>query len=233
MQRQDFKVPQVAAPLRQSVVGSIRDAILTGHYLAGERLVEKDLCDLTGVSRTLVREALRQLETEGLVIVQPNKGPHVVSISVEEARGIYDVRECLEGLAAELFARNATDENRQGLEAAFGDLKSAMAAKNPIEILRRKEGFYNAILAGTGNSSLVTVLTVINGQIRLLQSSWQRDPDRDEGILVELRGMVEALVEGDARQARRRTVEHVRNASKVALARLEAGERGATLNAAE
>ena len=235
VQRKDFRVVQVPAPLRQSVVGSIRDAILTGHYLSGERLPEKDLCDLTGVSRTLVREALRQLEAEKLVEVIPNRGPYVVTISAEVAKGIYQVREALEGLAAELFAKNASDADCLHLEDALEALKKAILSKEPLEVLRKKEGFYDSILRGAGNPALTTALQVINGQIRLLQSSWQRDAGRDEDIVTELEDVVKALVARDADNARRLSIRHVRNASKVALERLKVSEprQRAKVDAAE
>src|ERR1700754_1197613 len=100
----DFKVPRAASVLRHSVTESIRNAILLGRFKGGERLPERALCEMTGVSRTLVREALRQLESEGLITVLPHRGPVVASLSVKQAEGIYQVRIELEGLACQLFA---------------------------------------------------------------------------------------------------------------------------------
>jgi DNA-binding GntR family transcriptional regulator len=102
--RYNFRVNRPAATLRHSVTESIRQAIALGRLPPGARMPERDLCEMTGVSRTLVREALRQLESEGLVEVIPHKGPVVTIITPEQAVGIYQVREVLEGLAAELFA---------------------------------------------------------------------------------------------------------------------------------
>jgi GntR family transcriptional regulator, trigonelline degradation regulator len=93
---ESMKVSNVAAPVRLQVAASFRSAILSGRFQPGDRLIEKDLCDLTGASRTSVREALRQLETEGLVQLVPNKGPIVASIDPKQARSIYQVRAVLE-----------------------------------------------------------------------------------------------------------------------------------------
>jgi DNA-binding GntR family transcriptional regulator len=92
---ESMKVSNVAAPVRLQVAASFRSAILSGRFQPGDRLIEKDLCDLTGASRTSVREALRQLETEGLVQLVPNKGPIVASIDPKQARSIYQVRAVL------------------------------------------------------------------------------------------------------------------------------------------
>ena len=123
-----FRVLKVAAPLRQQVVDGIRRAITTGRFRGGARLIERDLCEMAGVSRTLIREALRQLETEGLVKVIPNKGPIVVVVSPDEAKNVYQVRAELEGLASRLFVENASAPQVASLKQAFGDLKRAYAA---------------------------------------------------------------------------------------------------------
>ena len=80
-----FRVEKVAAPLRYSVTESIRSATAAGRYKAGDRLPERELCELTGVSRTLVREAMRQLESEGVIKVEPHRGPFVARLSRDHA----------------------------------------------------------------------------------------------------------------------------------------------------
>src|SRR6187399_1033212 len=120
-----MRISSVAAPVRQQVLASFRSAILSGRFQPGDRLIEKELCELTGASRTSVREALRQLETEGLVDMVPNKGPIVASIDPQQARSIYQVRAALESLAGSLFATNATPAQIRMLEGAVADLSAA------------------------------------------------------------------------------------------------------------
>ena len=96
--------------MRHQVAEVLRAAITTGRFAPGQRLVEKDLCELTGVSRASVREALRQLESEGLIQTLPNRGPLVSRLSTQDAASIYQVRGALEALAAQLFANHATDQ---------------------------------------------------------------------------------------------------------------------------
>jgi GntR family transcriptional regulator, trigonelline degradation regulator len=93
----DMLVERPAA-LRDQVVGNLRDAIINGQFAPGARLVERQMCELLGVSRTLVREALRQLEAEGWVRILPYRGPVVASMTPEEVRDLYEVRSALEGI---------------------------------------------------------------------------------------------------------------------------------------
>src|SRR5215510_37994 len=89
MDERNFRVVRIAAPLRHSVVENIRNAIAAGRFKAGDRLPERELCEMIGVSRTLVREALRQIESEGLIKVIPNRGPIVARVTPEQAQGVY------------------------------------------------------------------------------------------------------------------------------------------------
>src|SRR5689334_11154291 len=96
-----------AAPLRLKVEDELRQAIIDGRLAPGERLTERRLTEMTGVSRTLIREALRQLESQGLVSLIPNKGPVVRELTAAEGRDLYAIRAVLEGLAARFFVQNA------------------------------------------------------------------------------------------------------------------------------
>src|SRR5260370_18129806 len=95
----DMVVERLAA-LRDQVVGNLRNAIINGQFASGARLVERQMCELLGVSRTLVREALRQLEAEGWVRILPYRRPIVASMTPEEVRDLYEVRSAPQGIAA-------------------------------------------------------------------------------------------------------------------------------------
>jgi DNA-binding GntR family transcriptional regulator len=224
-QDQEFKVARVAAPLRQSVIASIRNSIAVGRFKAGERLVERDLCEMTGVSRTVVREVIRQLESEGLVTVIPNRGPVVANVTPEQAEGIYQVRSELEGLAAELFAKNASVEDQQALGNALAHL--ATTSEDPVEWVNTKNDFYAALIRGAGNEALGQALNLLNGRITVLRSTSQRAPGRSEQSIAELRRLVDALLARDSKAARQAAVKHVSNAASTALAilRTQSDER--------
>src|SRR6478735_9922967 len=104
-----LRVGRVAAPLREQVLDVLRQAILDFRLKPGQRLIERELIEQTGVSRTTIREVLRQLAAEGLVTTIPQKGTVVASPSVERAAELYEVRAVLEGMAARQFAERATD----------------------------------------------------------------------------------------------------------------------------
>lgn len=165
----DFRVHKIAAPLRQSVTENIRYAIALGRFKAGERLPERALCEMTGVSRTLVREALRQLESEGLIKVLPHRGPVVAELTVEQAEGIYQVRIELEGLACKLFADHASEAHRAALLHAFEKLKASFDDPDPLSRLHAKNHFYDCLIGGSGNEALGISLRMLNARIMLLR----------------------------------------------------------------
>src|SRR5215813_3992360 len=121
----DMQIAVLAAPLRREIENRLRAAIVGGRFKPGERLIERELCEMLGVSRPSLREALRQLEAEELVTILPNRGPIVAALTVVEAEQLYDVRAMLEGLAARRFAETASDADiaalRQALDA-FADV---------------------------------------------------------------------------------------------------------------
>jgi len=224
----DFRIEKVAAPLRHGVTESIRHAIAVGRFKGGERLPERALCEMTGVSRTLVREALRQLESEGLIKVLPHRGPVVAKLSAEQAEGVYQVRIELEGLACQLFAERASDAQRAALSKAFAKLKSALRQPDPLARLNAKNHFYDCLIDGSRNEALGMSLRLLNARIMLLRATSLRAPGRSSQSLAELSDLMDALMERDGKRARKAAASHVRNAAQAAIALLEkehAGER--------
>jgi DNA-binding GntR family transcriptional regulator len=216
-----FRVERVAAPLRHSVTESIRYAIALGKFKAGERLPERTLCEMTGVSRTLVREALRQLESEGLIKVLPHRGPVVAGITAEQAEGIYQVRIELEGLACQLFAERASRAQQDALNQAFKNLKKALRDPSPLAQLHAKNHFYDCLIGGSGNEALGTSLRMLNARVMLLRATSMRAPGRSAESLAELARLIEALMAGDGKRARQLAAEHVRHAARVAISVLQ------------
>jgi DNA-binding GntR family transcriptional regulator len=221
-----FRVEKVAAPLRQSVTESIRTAIAVGRFKAGERLPERELCELTGVSRTLVREALRQLESEGLVKVEPNRGPFVARLTREQAEGIYQVRIELEGLACQLFAERASEAQCAALQHAFEQLKQAVGGVDPQAPLRAKNRFYESLCEGSGNEALGNCLRLLNARVTLLRATSMRAPGRIEKSIAELSELIEALIARDGNRARKLGQRHVRLAAEAAIGLLWQDEAG-------
>jgi DNA-binding GntR family transcriptional regulator len=223
----DFRVVRIAAPLRHSVTESIRNAITVGRFKAGERLPERYLCELTGVSRTLVREALRQLESEGLIRVLPHRGPIVAGVTPKEAEGIYQVRRELEGLASELFAQHADNAQRAELRNAFKQLRNSFQSDDPIVRLSAKNVFYECLVRGSGNETLGSALRVLNARVTVLRATSLKAPGRAKESLKELGALVDALMAGNGKAARRAAMQHVDKAAAVAIKLLRAEQKQA------
>jgi DNA-binding GntR family transcriptional regulator len=222
-----FRVPRIAAPLRHSVTESIRNAIAAGVFKAGARLPERDLCAMTGVSRTLVREALRQLESEGLINVIAHRGPVVSRVTPEQAEGIYQVRIELEGLASQLFAARASDTQREALRAAFADVEKSYESEEAIVRLNAKNRFYECLIEGSGNEALGTTLRMLNSRVTLLRATSLQAPGRMRASLAELRELMAAVMAGDGVAARAAAARHVQQAAAAAIALLRAEQEQA------
>ena len=219
----DLKVSKSRETLREKTAGRLREAILNQFFAPGDRLVERELCELTGVSRTSVREALRQLESEGLVVTIPNRGPMVASIGPEEALHIYEVREALEGLAARLFVERADDEAIQALERAEAQLVRAARRRDARGVLEALDAFYGALFKGCGNpvaESLIRTQRARMHYLRATTSHRQREARTREAI-ENFRGIVAAVKRRDAKAAADACVAQVRHAARVAIEVLE------------
>ncbi|MEP1215674.1 MAG: GntR family transcriptional regulator [Marinobacter sp.] len=216
----NFRVMRSAAPLRHSVTENIRNAIAVGHFKPGERLPERELCEMIGVSRTLVREALRQLESEGLIFIIPHRGPVVATLTVAQAKGIYAVRTELEGLASELFAEQASDAQLLALKKSFEELKIALTKSGPIDRLKAKNYFYDCLVEGSGNEALGDTLRMLNSRVTLLRATSLKAAGRTKKSIEELERLMKALSSRDALAARKAAAIHVKNAAAAALSQL-------------
>lgn len=204
-------------PIREQVATILRDAIINCDFHPGEVLVERELCERTGTSRPSVREALRQLEAEGLVESRNGRGTMVRVLSPEEVENVYEIRAELEGLAARLFCERASTEGRGQLRQAFDGLASATGGgvQNSRAILAAQRAFYEILFAGAENELLDKLVQGLQGRIAQLRASTLSVPGRAEESLAEFGKVVEAIGDGDATRAEFEATEHVRRAAAV------------------
>lgn len=190
-------IRKAAAPLRCQVVDELRQSIIAGRLGPGTRLVERELIGMMGVSRTVIREALRQLESEGLIAIIPNKGPIVRELTLDEAKDLYSIRAVLEGLAARLFVQNAGSEQVEKLEQALSAIGEAYSGGDPEVILEAKNRFYDVLFEGAGSETLSTMIGTLHGRIwrwrALGLSHPQRSADRSLESMRGLRAMITAI----------------------------------------
>ena len=216
-------VGRVAAPLRQQTLDILRDAILDFRLRPGQRLVERELIERMGVSRTTVREVLRELAAEGLVMTIPQKGAIVVSTTPEEAAGLYDVRSALESLAARRFVERASDEQLGELRDAVAEFARVVKSGDVRAMLRAKDQFYAVLVAGSGNPAIDAVLSGIQARVRVLRATSLSQPGRPAKALAELRQLLRAIERRDAEGAARAAAQHLDRAASVGLAAVQRG----------
>ncbi|MGV9798532.1 GntR family transcriptional regulator [Mycobacterium sp. NPDC003449] len=209
-----------AAPARTRLVGGLRDAISHGLLKQGTRLNERELCESYDVSRTVVREGLRQLEGEGFVTIEANRGALVAKMSYSDAEHLFEVRGALESLACSLFARRGTVEHKQTLAACAADIERAIQGGDLTVILAAKDAFYDALLTGAGNSELTSALRLLHARIRLLRRYSLSAENRHPATLAEITAICDAVIAGDIEGARRAGEYHVAQASRAALPRI-------------
>lgn len=211
-----FAVSHIAAPVREQVEAQLRRAIVTGHFAPGARLIERELCALLGVSRTSLREALRQLEGDGLVTHIPHKGMVVTAITRTEAEEIYEVRAVVEGLAGRLCAERLTSQLAAALKTAMEQIEAAHQAKDLAGLIAAKEQFYLVLLSGCGNRTAEVVLQSLHDRIASLRALTLAQPGRAEASVAEMRRMLAAILAADGPAACQACIAHVEQAAKTA-----------------
>jgi len=213
---------RVAAPLREQVTSALREAILTSELQPGQRLVERDLIDRLGVSRTTVREAIRELTAEGLVTVVPQKGAVVTVLSRADAEDLYEARVAIESLVVRHFAERASDAQVKAMNAAIREFRKVTERKRPIaELLAAKDAFYDVLVTGAGSPVLANLLATLQARVSLLRATSLGVPGRAMEAIEELEAMAAALTARKADHAADLCARHIRNASLTALSDLQ------------
>jgi DNA-binding GntR family transcriptional regulator len=192
--------------VRSMVAQKLREAIMSGTFKPGQRLVERELCEMTGVSRPSIREALRLLEADGLVNTVPHRGPVVSTISLDEAKQLYAARAVLEGFAGRECAR------LHDPAFAEGDLMTALEAKTE---------FYAALIGGCQNAFIERMLRPLHDRITLLRITSMSQPKRINKSLREVTAIWRAIQNGDPDLAEQCCVDHIKAAAVAALSMIE------------
>jgi DNA-binding GntR family transcriptional regulator len=219
------QIQRLAAPLRVQVLDGLRSAIIDGRLAPGARLTERELTEMMGVSRTVIREALRQLESEGLIANVPNKGPVVRALSLDEAKDLYTIRAVLEGLAARLFVQNAGEAELKRLAQALDVVAGAYERGDAAEVLETKNRFYDVLFEGAGSETLSSMLGTLHARIwrwrALGLSHPRRSGSRSQESVRGLRAMLAAIRKRDADAAERLTREEAQGAAAEVMRLIE------------
>jgi DNA-binding GntR family transcriptional regulator len=227
----DRKTILAMTSVRSLLVSKLRTAFTEGMFKPGERLVERDLCERLVVSRPSLREALRQLEAEGLVDIIPNRGPVVRVIDRAEMLQLWDLRLVMGGLAARRFAEHATPAAIADFEHSIDTHEAALAARDPAAIKSSKSGVFEALAAGAKNRPLFEAFSQINARLSFLWASSLTMPGRPRESIGELRTMLTAIRHANPEVAHAAFVvysEHSKNSALHGLEQLLGAKAGAT-----
>lgn len=188
-------------PLRDVVFNTLRDAILTGKLVPGERLMENQLADKLGVSRTPVREALRMLELENLVELVPRKGAQVLDMSEKDITNILEVRSALEGLATSLACKKMSKEDLQQLKNLEVDFEKAVADNDVEHFVDIDEDFHDLIFAATENDKLINIFRNLRIQLyRYRMAQAKNNETSMSTIVAHHRSIIRAIENRDAEE---------------------------------
>lgn len=198
-------------PLRDVVFNTLRQAILKGELAPGERLMEIQLAERLGVSRTPIREAIRKLELEGLVLMIPRKGAEVAKISEKSLRDVLEVRRSLEELAIELACQRMTVEDMEKLEEAQNAFADAIASGDAMAIAESDEHYHDVIYQGTYNDRLVQILYNLREQMYRYRLEYIKDADKRQILLLEHDKILKAIRSRRAAEAKDTMRAHIDN----------------------
>ncbi|MBO8154041.1 GntR family transcriptional regulator [Thermovirga sp.] len=201
-------------PVRVIVYETLREAIFRRELKDGDKLIESELAEKLNVSRTPVREALRMLESEGLVERIPRKGLFVKGLSKEDIIEIYSIRQALEALAIRSVCKNITDEELKELKRLYSQMEEAYEQGDDNKLFALSQKFNEAIVAPSNMPRLLSLLATYHEYLRRLRSRSFSKSSRKVQALKEHGQILEAISERNPDKAERLVKEHLENAIK-------------------
>ena len=180
-------------PLRDVVFNTLRQGILKGELEPGERLMEVQLANRLGVSRTPIREAIRKLELEGLVVMIPRKGAEVAKISEKNLQDVLELRCALEELAIELACERISEDMLKELDRMFIEFQNGIRNVDLTVIAELDEKFHDVIYEATQNQKLIQMINNLREQMYRYRLEYIKDANKREAIVEDHRLILEAL----------------------------------------
>jgi GntR family transcriptional regulator, trigonelline degradation regulator len=210
-------------PLRRDqAFERLRDAIITGHFAPGARLIERELCEAMGVSRTSIREVLRRLEAEQLIEVEPRRGPIVARLSRKQVEEIYEVRALLEAAVVRRFALQASAENIAELRRIYERLSVVREQVDVAAIVDTTRRFSEYMMDVVDHELISDIQQKLIARISVARVFAISVPGRLQQSARELAVVMDAIERRDAEGAAQNLMIYVRNAGEAALKHLDA-----------
>ncbi|MBP2072330.1 MULTISPECIES: GntR family transcriptional regulator [Thermoanaerobacterium] len=198
-------------PLRDIVFDYMKNAIITGEFKPGERLMEVQLAEKLGVSRTPVREAIRKLELDGLVVMVPRKGAYVSDLSTKDLLNAFEVRQSLEGLAASLAAERITDDELNKLKEILDKFYEGIAENNTEKLIKYDQEFHDCIFNASRNEKLVQIMNNLQEHVHRFRVKYINDYRKSKKLYQEHKKILESLEMRNAENAQKWAEKHIQN----------------------
>ena len=198
-------------PLRDVVFNTLRQAILRGELKPGERLMEIQLANKLGVSRTPIREAIRMLEQEGLAVTIPRKGAEVAKMTEKDMEDVLQIREALDELAAKIACEQISEEQLEELVATMHEFEESTKTDNVKKIAEADVKFHDIIYQSTGNPKLVNMLNNLREQMYRYRLEYIKDKTTHERLVQEHNRIIDAMQLGNVKEAKAAIKLHVEN----------------------
>jgi len=212
----DLRIETPPVTLREMALDRLRRAIISGLFEPGQRLVERTLCEQLGVSRSVIREVIRHLESEGLVEMLAKQGPIVARLDWDDARQIYDIRSALESAAVADCARRADAAVKARLSSALSELDRASREHGPTATLDVTRAFYQIIFETSGHSIAWEIVNRLNSRISRLRVMTLSTANRTVSGPARMREIFDAIERNDPDAAAQACRTHVAEAARIA-----------------
>lgn len=204
-------------PLREVVFRALRNAIVQGEFQPGERLMEVTIANKLGVSRTPVREAIRMLELEGLVVMIPRKGAEVANITVKDLKDALEVRMAIEALSVRLTCERIDEKGKEELKQVCIAFREAINSKLVPAIVEADEAFHNMIYKLSQNPRLINIAQNLREQVYRYRVEYVKDFSYHDNLVTEHDQITNAILLGDANTAERIMNEHIYNQEQIVI----------------
>ncbi len=198
-------------PLRDAIFDSLREAIIMGELKPGERLMEIQLADKLGVSRTPVREAIRKLELEELVTMIPRKGAHVAELSLKDIMNVLEIRGSLDALATKLASQRMNKTDLKDLNLILNQFEQFMQKGNMQGLIDKDVEFHELIYRVAKNEKLIHIASNLKDQIHRFRVVYLKDFSSPRELVKEHRDIINALQNKDEEMAEKLAEVHIRN----------------------
>lgn len=213
-------------PLRDVVFNTLRKAILTGELKPGERLMEIHLAKQLGVSRTPIREAIRKLELEGLVIMIPRRGAEVAQITEKSLKDVLEVRRALDALCVELACDRITKEEKIKLKAACDAFEEAVQTGDATTIAEADVKLHDIIVEATGNQRLIQLINNLSEQMYRYRFEYIKEEDQHNNLVEEHRMIYNSIINNDKENAAKAAKLHIDNQEKSIIRQIRMESNG-------